>query len=1209
MIPQVQGTNDTEQILEQLTDLNSDRRLQNLIAQSHSREILQRLQVPPDAWPRYTPFDEDLHYTAHFLLWQALQLKGDPAHAAAADEYIKQSCEILEFLYSQANVGTPDRIDQIFNAALGYYISGYYARSYVLMRDLALTTDLPQELELIRSLLQKNFAATRQSVSRVLLNPAYSDPAIAADMRDGRITSDEALERILRASLNRAFSYLLEYPKTGLPFLMNTARAILDQGINLSLRTGFADWWWIFYCARFLLDEYDSNSMWTALNPLSGDDTSGTFVGPYIRANYARASQVIELWRSQTAALPKINDPERKSYCLKMPTSAGKTRIAEIAILRFLLDSAEDTSTKCIYVAPFRSLAVEVENSLKDSFHPLGTRVSELYGGFELSPIERMMMDETRVVVATPEKLDAFFRTNPEYIEQVRLVIIDEGHIINLSDRGIHYELFIERLLRFLRAQSVRVLFLSAVLPNMAEFSQWITGDSENVIDKDWRPSRLLVGNLIWEQHRARIEYIESDHVPLGHECFVRNFLIPRDLRAIGSKRKRPYPDDISEVVAETSIRFAQQGTTMIFCTRKISVEPMAERVREALKFHSKFSIQGEPPLLLEIPEKYAADVQECILTANEYMGNHNKVAECLQDGFAIHHADIPKAVRLKLEDLIRKRAVKLIIASATLAQGVNLPIQTVLVHGLSHDQDDDLTPLTFWNICGRAGRGMQENEGQILFAVDLEMSQVKLNNPKGLPPEQVARKTAYKRKMQIEHQSDLRSSIIHGYNSYRVISSLNALLARLKKDWQLQHGNLDIAAMCMHLAENDTSWISERPEIVNGWLATLDEELLALCEEASIETPSPDVLQTLLGRSLAFLQASSDDPSGTMTDDLLKFLNARATYIGSILPDRTKWNKYYKLGLPLKDCLKIGTEEKYLGELLNSARQFQSWEADRRCAFLVQLADFLLMQVGALTPRGSKAMECWKEILNLWLRGNSPNEIASSDAVFQCVSDPTEVSAFIEDVFVYKWPRGLNALTSYFAGIAKETGFDLPKVVSYFTALGKYGVHDPVASCLLAFNLTSRKLALNLAKYYTPSEVDPREVLFWFLDLDPDRLQHLGFRSDEIASIQSAQKWSRLLRHKKAVEPETTRIRIPAQPMLADKVSEGDVVLVRPRMEISPRSVAIETLSGLELGSIDLERDIPIDWLLPNRLCAYMDRKDAIDHDHTELEIRVVML
>jgi superfamily II DNA/RNA helicase len=1207
MIPPLTPISEPDQILAELEAVTQNQRFQNFVAQTHSREILERLRVPQEAWPRYTVSDDDLHYTSHFLLWQGLQLKLDPNYQDAADEYIKQGCEILEFLYNQAAVGTADRIDQIFNAAIGYYISGYYAGSYVLMRDLGAQPDLPQELALLRNLFQKNLTQTRSLISSIVSDPSYSDSGIATLLRGADVSQDDALDRILLASLNRAISYFIEFPKTGIRSLLETARAIADRGIQLSLRTGFADWWWLFYCVRFLFDEYDANSLWTVLSPLQGDDTEGKYVRPYIRANYSRPSPVIELWRSQKAALPQINEPKRPSYCIKMPTSAGKTRIAEIAILRFLLDFKDDPGSKCIYVAPFRSLAVEIEGSLKESFHALGVRVSELYGGFELSPIERLLMDETRVVVATPEKVDVFLRINPEYLDQIRLVIIDEGHIISLSERGIHYEFFIERLIRLLRPKGVRFLFMSAVLPNAQEFAQWITGNPENVIGRDWRPSRLLLGNLIWERRRARIEYFESDHAPLGHECFVRNLLLPRDLHGIqGIRRNNPYPNDFAEVVAETSLRFAQQGLTMIFCSRKASVGPMAGKITTALKIHSRLEALGEAPLQLDIEEQHRSDVEECVRLANEYMGDRNIVADCLRQGFVIHHASIPKTVRLKLEELVRSHAIRLIVASATLAQGVNLPIQTVIVYGLSHGEDDDLTPITFWNICGRAGRGMQENEGQILFAVDKDLPGVRLNNTSGLSSQQIARRTEFKRRKTIERQDETRDHIVHAYNSYRVLSSLNMLLNLLKKDWEKVHGNVDVAAMCTYLAESNLDWVSSYPQKVVAWLDTVDQGLLALAEEAGLDPISPDMLQQVLAGALAFLQLEDQNDPEAAKGELIDFLFARAKYIARYAQNPIVRKKYYKLGLPLRDCARIAENEQVLGELLNSAKDYMRWDEVVRCQYLQRISEFLLTQIGALAPYRNTTQSCWSDVLALWLGGDSPNEISADQKVAQCVNDPVEISAFIEDAFVYKLPRGLNALTAFFADIAKETGFDLPAVVSYFPALIKYGVHDPVASCLLAFNIESRKLALHLAQHYPHPEIEPNEVLAWFLDLDKAGLARLGFAAQEIVQIDSAQKWSRSFRQRGVITPEVTRLRLTVSISSAQKVSEGDILVLHPRPDLSPHIVSIETLSGEELGQIELEGAIPSDWLLPHTISVQIESKVSVDQERMMLQIAI---
>ena len=114
-----------------------------------------------------------------------------------------------------------------------------------------------------------------------------------------------------------------------------------------------------------------------------------------------------------------------------MPTSAGKTRIAELAILKFLIDTQATSEKKCLYIAPYRSLAVELEESLRRSFEPIEIGVSQLYGSYDLNPAEAWLIDKSKILIATPEKIDAFLRYNSDLAQQIGLIIVDEGHIID----------------------------------------------------------------------------------------------------------------------------------------------------------------------------------------------------------------------------------------------------------------------------------------------------------------------------------------------------------------------------------------------------------------------------------------------------------------------------------------------------------------------------------------------------------------------------------------------------------------------------------------------------------------------------------------------------------------------------------------------------------------------------------------------------------
>src|SRR5262249_28942425 len=138
---------------------------------------------------------------------------------------------------------------------------------------------------------------------------------------------------------------------------------------------------------RYLFRELGDASPWTQLRPLQGGE-NWSLVEEYIRAGLRNQPPVVEFWPSQSYALPTIVAADRRDFCLKMPTSSGKTRIRELAILRFILDHGTDPTAKCIYIARFRSLAVEIEQTLRRSLGTLGILVSQIYGGFEVTPAD-----------------------------------------------------------------------------------------------------------------------------------------------------------------------------------------------------------------------------------------------------------------------------------------------------------------------------------------------------------------------------------------------------------------------------------------------------------------------------------------------------------------------------------------------------------------------------------------------------------------------------------------------------------------------------------------------------------------------------------------------------------------------------------------------------------------------------------------------------
>src|SRR5262249_20643052 len=142
------------------------------------------------------------------------------------------------------------------------------------------------------------------------------------------------------------------------------------------------------------------------------------------------------------------------------------------------------------------------------------------------------------------------------------------------------YEVLLQRLGRRFEPTETRIIFLSAVLPNAEQVAEWITGDSSGLVASNWRPSRLMLGEAIWDGEAISIEYTHADHKPLGHRCFVRRFVvqIPAE-QLLDPRRRTPFPSDQSEALALTALDFAKRGMTMVFVARKASTEPLGKAV------------------------------------------------------------------------------------------------------------------------------------------------------------------------------------------------------------------------------------------------------------------------------------------------------------------------------------------------------------------------------------------------------------------------------------------------------------------------------------------------------------------------------------------------------------------------------------------------------------------------------------------------------
>ncbi|MBK8702925.1 MAG: DEAD/DEAH box helicase [Saprospiraceae bacterium] len=122
-----------------------------------------------------------------------------------------------------------------------------------------------------------------------------------------------------------------------------------------------------------------------------------------------------------------------------------------MAIFNALIENEESI---ILYIAPFKSLAFEVEQTLDRTFTNLGFQISHIYGGSQFTKIDEMLIQGSRILIVTPEKAKAIIRGNEELANKIKLVIIDEGHLLGNDDRLISIEMFYEELRHHIESNS-----------------------------------------------------------------------------------------------------------------------------------------------------------------------------------------------------------------------------------------------------------------------------------------------------------------------------------------------------------------------------------------------------------------------------------------------------------------------------------------------------------------------------------------------------------------------------------------------------------------------------------------------------------------------------------------------------------------------------------------------------------------------------------
>ena len=179
---------------------------------------------------------------------------------------------------------------------------------------------------------------------------------------------------------------------------------------------------------------------------------------------------------------------EDKNLLICTPTASGKTLVAELAIMNAIFHD----KGKCVYIVPLRALASEKFEFFR-KMHEFRTALSS--GDIDS---DDSYLEKYDLIITTSEKFDSLIRHNTPWLSKVKVVIIDEIHLLNDAKRGPTLEVIITILRQLL--PKLQLIGLSATIGNPKDLAAWL--DATLIMDS-WRPVTLHKGIY----HEGEVEF------------------------------------------------------------------------------------------------------------------------------------------------------------------------------------------------------------------------------------------------------------------------------------------------------------------------------------------------------------------------------------------------------------------------------------------------------------------------------------------------------------------------------------------------------------------------------------------------------------------------------------------------------------------------------------------------------------------------------
>lgn len=367
-----------------------------------------------------------------------------------------------------------------------------------------------------------------------------------------------------------------------------------------------------------------------------------------------------------------------KNLLVCTPSGSGKTLIALLAIANILLK----TQANAIYLVPYKSLAQEKELQFNQFFNSLDITAQAITSD---TPESISILEEHKIIITTYEKCDALLRVQHPFLLKTRCIIIDEIHELGFPSRGGRLEFLLVRL--FQRLPMIQIIGLSATIGNYQALKDWLSS-----ISRDF--------DLIFSNDRP---------IPLNYSI-------------------TEYHNQLSTIRTICKEHLHNHGQIIIFVNKRSKCVKLGIKLKKTVR---NLLSPSDIPLLTDLQKKIAN---------NHSLAPH--LEELVSYGIGYHNAALSFKDRKVIEEGFKSNILKVLVATTTLAAGINLPARAVIVSDIYQYQkhwnvsDVDfskpnarmslsgsgvvfpINPNMMFQMLGRAGRMGFDSEGHSYILV-----------------------------------------------------------------------------------------------------------------------------------------------------------------------------------------------------------------------------------------------------------------------------------------------------------------------------------------------------------------------------------------------------------------------------------------------------------------------------------------------------------